>query len=52
MYGVYRFKEGFGGKFTQHIGAYDFVVNPALYFLYAVVRPWYLARLRKTRVTE
>ncbi|MBI4787485.1 MAG: peptidoglycan bridge formation glycyltransferase FemA/FemB family protein, partial [Chloroflexi bacterium] len=47
MYGVYRFKEGFGGKFTQHIGAYDFVVNRPLYFLYAVVRPWYLARLRK-----
>ena len=52
MYGVYRFKEGFGPKFTQHIGAYDFVVNPALYFLYAVVRPWYLARLRKKRVAD
>ncbi|OGO40202.1 MAG: hypothetical protein A2Z03_01210 [Chloroflexi bacterium RBG_16_56_8] len=52
MYGVYRFKEGFGAKFTQHIGAYDLVVNPALYFLYAVVRPWYLARQRKTRVAD
>lgn len=47
MYGVYRFKEGFGGKFTPHIGAYDHVVNPALYFMYAVVRPYYLQRLRK-----
>ncbi len=47
MYGVYRFKEGFGGKFTPHIGAYDYVVNPLLYFLYAVVRPAYPARLRK-----
>ncbi len=47
MYGVYRFKEGFGARFTPHIGAYDFVVNPLLYFMYAVVRPSYLARLRK-----
>lgn len=47
MYGVYRFKEGFGAQFTPHLGAYDYVVNPALYFLYAIVRPWYLARLRK-----
>jgi peptidoglycan pentaglycine glycine transferase (the first glycine) len=46
MYGVFRFKEGFGGKFTQTIGAHDFVVNPGLYFLYAVVRPKYLAFLR------
>ncbi len=46
MYGVYRFKEGFGGKFTQHIGAYDYVVYPTLYWLYSVVRPRYLARLR------
>lgn len=49
MYGVYRFKEGFGAKFTRTIGAYDFVVNPLLYYLYAVVRPRYLARLRGKR---
>ncbi len=49
MYGVYRFKEGFGGAFTQNIGAYDFVVNPALYWLYAIARPWYLRLLRSTR---
>ncbi len=48
MYGVYRFKEGFGGKFTPHVGAFDYVINPLLYFMYAVVRPWYLARLRKS----
>ncbi len=46
MYGVYRFKEGFGGRFTQHIGAYDYVLNPGLYWLYSVVRPRYLGRLR------
>ncbi len=51
MYGVYRFKEGFGGAFTQHIGAYDFVAHPALYYLYTVVRPRYLARLRSKHKT-
>jgi peptidoglycan pentaglycine glycine transferase (the first glycine) len=52
MYGVFRFKQGFGGRFTEHIGAYDYVVNPALYFLYSVVRPRYLARLRARRAHE
>ncbi len=52
MYGVYRFKEGFGGRFTQHIGAYDYVLNPALYWLYSVVRPRYLARLRARHTLE
>jgi lipid II:glycine glycyltransferase (peptidoglycan interpeptide bridge formation enzyme) len=47
MFGVYKFKMGFGGKFVERIPAHDFVVNPTLYWLYAVARPWYLARLRK-----
>ncbi len=48
MYGVYKFKMGFGGEFVERIPAHDFVVNRALYWLYAVARPRYLARLRKT----
>jgi lipid II:glycine glycyltransferase (peptidoglycan interpeptide bridge formation enzyme) len=47
MYGVYKFKLGFGGEFVERIPAHDFVVNPALYWLYAVARPRYLARLRR-----
>lgn len=46
MYGVFKFKMGFGGKFVERIPAHDFVVNPVLYWLYAVARPRYLARLR------
>lgn len=46
MYGVYKFKLGFGGKTMEHIPAHDFVVNQALYYLYAVARPKYLARLK------
>jgi len=54
MYGVYKFKMGFGGEFVERIPAHDFVVNRALYWLYAVARPRYLARLRggKTRPAE
>ena len=46
MYGVYKFKMGFGGEFVERIPAHDFVVNRALYWAYAEARPRYLARLR------
>jgi peptidoglycan pentaglycine glycine transferase (the first glycine) len=46
MYGVYKFKMGFGGRVVEHIPAQDYVVNPLLYRLYNFVRPRYLARLR------
>lgn len=46
MFGVYKFKMGFGGEFVERIPAHDFVVNRALYWLYAVARPRYLARSR------
>jgi lipid II:glycine glycyltransferase (peptidoglycan interpeptide bridge formation enzyme) len=46
MFGVYRFKSGFGGKFVERIAAHDFVVNPLLKYIYSVARPRYLARLR------
>lgn len=34
LWGVYRFKRGFGGQFVQSIGAYDYVYQPLLYQLY------------------
>jgi lipid II:glycine glycyltransferase (peptidoglycan interpeptide bridge formation enzyme) len=46
MFGVYRFKSGFGGRFVERIAAHDFVVNPLLKYIYSVARPRYLARLR------
>lgn len=48
MYGVYKFKMGFGGEFVERIPAHDFVTNRALYWLYAVARPRYLARLKRS----
>ncbi|MCP4538169.1 MAG: peptidoglycan bridge formation glycyltransferase FemA/FemB family protein [Chloroflexi bacterium] len=32
LWGVYRFKRGFGGKVTYYVGAYDFVYSPLLYW--------------------
>jgi peptidoglycan pentaglycine glycine transferase (the first glycine) len=32
MYGLYKFKVGFNGKFTEFIGMLDYVFNPLVYF--------------------
>jgi peptidoglycan pentaglycine glycine transferase (the first glycine) len=54
MWGVYRFKAGFGGRFVRHIGAYDYPVSRPFYWFYTVVMPRYLdllrARHRRKRV--
>jgi len=34
MYGLYRFKTGFGGEILNRYGCYDFVYKPAAYVLY------------------
>jgi lipid II:glycine glycyltransferase (peptidoglycan interpeptide bridge formation enzyme) len=46
MWGVYRFKEGFGGKFVEHIGAWDYSPSHAAYWLYTVAMPRVLATMR------
>lgn len=46
MWGVYRFKQGFGGRFVPHIGAYDYPVSPLLYRFYTIIMPRYLDFLR------
>ncbi len=38
LWGVYRFKRGFGGQVVQSIGAYDYIYNPLLYRLYKLRR--------------
>lgn len=32
LYGLYRFKQGFGGEFTEFVGEMDLVLSPALYW--------------------
>lgn len=43
LWGVYRFKRGFGGQMTRAIGAFDFVYNRPLYWAY---RQWIARRPR------
>jgi peptidoglycan pentaglycine glycine transferase (the first glycine) len=37
LWGVYRFKRGFGGQVMRYLGAYDYVYSPLLYWLYSKV---------------
>ena len=47
MWGVYRFKEGFGGRLTTHIGAYDFPASKLWYWMYTVAMPRVLDVMRR-----
>ncbi|GAB4533291.1 MAG: peptidoglycan bridge formation glycyltransferase FemA/FemB family protein [Anaerolineae bacterium] len=47
LWGVYRFKRGFGGQVTRALGAFDFVYNRPLYWLY---QKWMTRRRRGTLI--
>lgn len=47
MWGVYRFKEGFGGVITRHIGAWDCIPYPSLYWVYEQAVPRIIGILRR-----
>ncbi|HUF37140.1 MAG TPA: peptidoglycan bridge formation glycyltransferase FemA/FemB family protein [Anaerolineales bacterium] len=56
LWGVYRFKEGFGGQVVRFIGAWDYPVRPFWYRIYTNILPKILDRMRgrgraKTRET-
>jgi len=40
LWGVYRFKRGFGGQLVRYIGTYDYVYRPLLYKLYRQALGW------------
>jgi peptidoglycan pentaglycine glycine transferase (the first glycine) len=42
MYGVWRFKAGFGGQVVRHIGAWDRVISRPWHWIYTFVIPLYL----------
>lgn len=46
MWGVYRFKEGLGGKLVRHVGAWDLPVRPIYYRLYTEILPRLLGLMR------
>jgi peptidoglycan pentaglycine glycine transferase (the first glycine) len=41
LWGVYRFKQGFGGQVRRYAGAFDYVYFPALYRLWTQLLPRY-----------
>ncbi len=46
MWGVYRFKLGFGARLERHIGAWDYPVRPAMYRIYHMAMPKILDFMR------
>lgn len=40
LWGVYRFKQGFGGHVVRYVGAYDYVYRPTLAWLYNKAMAW------------
>ena len=46
LWGVYRFKQGFGGQLVRYIGAWDYPVSRPGYWLYSKVMPRILATMR------
>jgi len=49
MWGVYRFKRGFGGEVRRTIGAWDYPIRPFLYQAYTRVWPEVLGLMRNLR---
>ena len=47
LYGLVKFKRGFGGKYTEFIGEYDLVYRPLQYKTYNVLEPLYQKWVRK-----
>ncbi len=47
MWGVYRFKSGFGGRTVRHVGAWDVPIRPFFYRLYTYVLPRVLDWMRR-----
>jgi lipid II:glycine glycyltransferase (peptidoglycan interpeptide bridge formation enzyme) len=47
MWGVYRFKAGFGGEFVPWVGAWDYPVSRPGYWLYTVAMPRVLEMARR-----
>jgi peptidoglycan pentaglycine glycine transferase (the first glycine) len=47
LWGVWKFKEGFGGQVVRHLGAWDYAPSPTLYRLYTRLLPRLLDVMRR-----
>ena len=52
LWGVYRFKDGFGGRVVRTLGAWDYPVRPWFYRLYSQVLPAILGWMRRRGKAE
>jgi peptidoglycan pentaglycine glycine transferase (the first glycine) len=50
LWGVYRFKKGFGGHLKLYAGAYDYVYNPLAYFAWEKALPMVRRMLKRAPV--
>ena len=47
LWGVYRFKDGFGGRVLRTLGAWDYPIRPLIYRLYSQILPKLLNWMRR-----
>lgn len=47
LYGLYKFKKGFNGEFTEFIGEWDYVYRPFMYIIWQTVEKLYSSKLKK-----
>ena len=52
LWGVYRFKDGFGGQVLRTLGAWDYPVRPLIYRLYSRFLPKILGWMRQRGKSE
>lgn len=52
LWGVWRFKESLGARFSPHIGAWDFPVSASLYWSYTSAMPQVLSLMRRRHKEE
>jgi peptidoglycan pentaglycine glycine transferase (the first glycine) len=46
LWGVYKFKEGFGARMVEGAGAWDYSVRPGLYWMFTALLPRLLSLMR------
>ncbi len=52
LWGVYRFKDGFGGRVVRSLGAWDYPIQPLIYWLYSRILPRILNWMRRRGKSE
>jgi len=46
LYGLYRFKKGFGGQLVEFIGEWDQIISPLFYWMWTHMLPIYQKKIR------